>query len=196
MTEQTTMTPALGEFETWANLFTQFKAFSHPSELHGVLCGRLAAGGRLDRKQWREGASEQMGIAPEAAESSEELSTFLDTAYEVTLEALKASDLSFKPLLPEDDYALEERLQALSSWVRGFLEGMAIEASQALGEATGEVRELVEDMVAISQVAAGEEDSEEGEQQFNEIMEYVRVGVLTVFTEFNAPEPPADKTLH
>lgn len=196
MTENETTTPSLGDFESWANLFASYKAFSHPAELHGGLCGRLAAGGRLKTEEWRALACENMGVAPEAVENSEELQTFLDTAYEVTLASLQSSDLSFTPLLPDDDYALDQRLQALSAWVRGFLEGMAVMASRQLGEATGEIRELVEDLVAISQVAEGEGDSEEGEQQFNEITEYVRVGALTVFTEFNAPEPPADKTLH
>lgn len=196
MTDNLTQTPSLGDFETWANLFASYKAFSHPAELHGGLCGRLAAGARMKNEEWRTLACEQMGVAPDAAEQSEELAGFLDTAYEVTLAALQSSDLNFAPLLPDDEYPLDQRLQSLSAWVRGFLEGMAVMASRELGEATGEIRELVEDLVAISQVSESEADSEEGEQQFNEIMEYVRVGALTVFTEFNPPEPPADKTLH
>lgn len=196
MTDNVSQVPALDDFETWANFFASYKAFSHPAELHGGLCGRLAAGGRLKTEEWRTLACEQMGVAPEALEGADELVSFLDTAYEVTLAAMQSSDMSFRPLLPDDEYTLEQRLQALSAWVRGFLEGMAVMASRALGEATGEVREVVEDMVAISQVAQGEDDSEEGEQQFNEIMEYVRVGALTVFTEFNPPVPPAETTVH
>lgn len=196
MTDHVSQAPALDDFETWANFFASYKAFSHPAELHGGLCGRLAAGGRLNTQEWRVLACEQMGIAPEATEGADELTTFLDTAYEVTLAALQSSDMSFRPLLPDDEYTLEQRLQSLSAWVRGFLEGMAVMASRELGEATGEVREVVEDMVAISQVAQGEDDGEEAEQQFNEIMEYVRVGALTVFTEFNAPAPPAETTVH
>ncbi|WP_148864284.1 UPF0149 family protein [Marinobacter fonticola] len=196
MTDHISQAPALDDFETWANFFTSYKAFSHPAELHGGLCGRLAAGGRLKTEEWRSLACEQMGVAPDVAQGSDELATFLDTVYDVTLAAMQSSDLGFRPLLPDDEYTLDQRLQALSAWVRGFLEGMAVMASRELGEATGEVREVVEDMVSISQVAQGEEDSEEGEQQFNEIMEYVRVGALTVFTEFNPPVPPAETTLH
>ena len=39
------------EFERWANVFTAHKAFSHPSELHGALCGRLAAGSRIEEPE-------------------------------------------------------------------------------------------------------------------------------------------------
>jgi uncharacterized protein YgfB (UPF0149 family) len=54
-------------------------------------------------------------------------------------------------------------------------------------------------MVAISQVADQEEEGgEESEQQLLEIVEYVRLGALSVFTEFNPPESASSKqpTLH
>lgn len=50
------------EFERWANVFTAHKAFSHPSELHGVLCGRLAAGSRIDEPEWLNMVCEHMGL--------------------------------------------------------------------------------------------------------------------------------------
>lgn len=183
-------------FEQWANVFTAHKAFSHPSELHGALCGRLAAGGRLERQGWLALVCEHMGLPADAPEESEELVDFMAAAYDQTLALLQASDMSFQPLLPDDDYSLDQRLQGLSSWIRGFLEGMALVAGSALGSAPEEIRELIEDLVAISQVSEGEEDTEEGEQQFTEITEYVRLGALSVFTEYNTPEAPASKTLH
>lgn len=196
MTENTSTSPQ--DFETWANIYATHKAFSHPSELHGALCGRLSAGGRLKPDDWLALVCEQMGVAPESADASSALADFMSEAYDQTLSQLQAlTDLTFSPLLPDDDYALDQRLQALSAWVRGFLEGMAVMASRELGEASGDIRELVEDLVAISQVSESEADSEEGEQQYIEIMEYVRVGTMTVFTEFNPPlQAPKDKTLH
>lgn len=185
-------------FETWANIYAVHKAFSHPSELHGSLCGRLAAGNRIDEEAWLKIACEHMGLPVTAPEDSPELVSFMTEAYDTSLDQLKAADMSFRPLLPDDDYSLDHRLQALSAWVRGFLEGMAMVAGGSLGEAPDEIRELIEDFVAISQVSETEEDSEEGEHQLTEITEYVRLGALAVFTEFNPPEKPAaaEKTLH
>ncbi len=183
-------------FECWANLFTAHKAFSQPSELHGALCGRLAAGGRLANPEWLAMVCEHMGLPGTAAAESAELAAFMTGAYDSTLEGLKAADMSFQPLLPDDDYALEQRLQALSSWIRGFLEGLALQAGAALGTAPSEIRELIEDLVAISQVSDAEDDSEESEHQLLEITEYVRLGALAVFTEYNPPEPPASETVH
>ena len=183
-----TSTSGPESFEQWANLYSVHKAFSHPSELHGSLCGRLAAGARMNPDEWDRVACEHMGLPAGAAEESAELKAFMPAAYDQALTALKASDMSFQPLLPDDYYSLDQRVQALSAWVRGFLEGMASGAGASLGEAPPEIRELIEDMVAISQVSDAEEESEEGEYQLNEITEYVRLGALAVFTEFNPPE--------
>lgn len=188
------------EFERWANVFTAHKAFSHPSELHGVLCGRLAAGSRIEEGEWLAMVCEHMGL-PESALDEEEaggLSVFMNEAYEQTLAFLKSADMSFHPLLPDDDYAIDQRLEALVAWVRGFLEGMALSAGESLGEAPDEIRELIEDMVAISQVSEDQESDPESEQQLLEITEYIRLGALAVFTEYNPPEKPAPQasTLH
>ncbi|MFW5824486.1 MAG: UPF0149 family protein [Marinobacter sp.] len=203
MTDNAEPGSGTGDFENWANLFTRCRAFSHPSELHGGLCGRLAAGARLERSQWLEVVGEHMGIAPQTLASGDnippELSSFMESAYSQTLAQLRSTDMAFQPLLPQDDYAFEQRLQALSSWVRGFLEGMALAAGQRLGEAPEEIRELIEDLVAISQVEDSGEGDEAAEVQLNDITEYVRLGVISVFTEFNPPEqtpPSAGQTLH
>ena len=186
------------EFERWANVFTAHKAFSHPSELHGVLCGRLAAGARINEPEWLTMVCEHMGLPESGADDSEDLAPIMNRAYEQTLEFLKSADMSFHPLLPDDDYAIEQRLEALVSWVRGFLEGMALAAGEFLGQAPDEIRELIEDLVAISQLSDDEDADDESEQQLLEITEYVRLGALAVFTEFNAPEKPASEspTLH
>jgi len=198
MSETDTAAARAAAFERWANVFTAHKAFSHPSELHGVLCGRLAAGSRIDEPEWLAMVCEHMGLADEAVEESDDLAPFMNSAYGKTLKQLQSTDMSFQPLLPDDDYAIEQRLEALVAWVRGFLEGMALAAGASLGQAPDEIRELIEDMVAISQLSEDEESDDESEQQLLEITEYVRLGALAVFTEFNEPEKPAGEspTLH
>lgn len=194
MSETDTSNARAAAFERWANVFTAHKAFSHPSELHGALCGRLAAGSRIERGEWLAMVCEHMGLPPTATDDSDELRAFMMAAYDQTLELMKATDMSFQPLLPDDDYAIDQRLEALTSWVRGFLEGMALAAGESLGEAPDEIRELIEDLVAISQVADDDEPDDESEQQLMEIVEYVRLGALAVFTEFNPPEKPSPST--
>ena len=112
MSETDTSNARAVAFERWANMFTAHKAFSHPSELHGVLCGRLAAGARINEEEWLAMVCEHMGLPQTATDESDELREFMASAYSQTLELLKATDMSFQPLLPDDDYAIEQRLEA------------------------------------------------------------------------------------
>ena len=113
MSETDTSNARAVAFERWANMFTAHKAFSHPSELHGVLCGRLAAGARINEEEWLAMVCEHMGLPQAATDESDELREFMASAYSQTLELLKATDMSFQPLLPDDDYAIEQRLENL-----------------------------------------------------------------------------------
>lgn len=185
-------------FETWANLFSRCRALGHPSELHGGLCGRLATGSRLAPEEWLAVALEQMGLPAETVEDQPELLRFMVEVQTEALSRLKAADLGFQLLLPDDDYSIGQRVESLAAWVQGFLEGMAVTAGARLGEAPDDIRELIEDMVAISQVE-DDTSTEEAEFQLHDLTEYVRLGVLSVFTEFNPPDTPRNaggNTLH
>lgn len=121
MSESDTASAArAAEFERWANVFTAHQAFSHPSELHGLLCGRLATGARIDEAEWLAMVCEHMGLSEQAAEASSDLAPFMNQAYQKTLALLQSADLSFHPLLPDDDYALNQRLEALGRLGPGF----------------------------------------------------------------------------
>ena len=172
MSDTDTSAVQVTPFERWANVFATHKAFSHPSELHGALCGRLAAGARMEEQEWLAMVCEHMGLGEKAMEESEDLAPFMYSAYEQTLQQFQSSDMDFHLLLPDDDYAMDQRLEALVTWVRGFLEGMALAAGESLGQAPDEIRELIEDMVAISQLSEEEEADDESEQQLLEITEY------------------------
>lgn len=104
-----------------------------------------------------------------------------------TLEALSADDMSFAPLLPDDDVLLSERLTALAAWCQSFLAGLAVGLSRRgideLGSLPEEVQEIVQDMVAIAQLDTelAEEDAEaDPETDFMELAEYVKVGTLLI----------------
>jgi len=189
MTSSSSDNPGLTPFEDWANAYTRFQAYGHPSELHGSLCGRLALGGRPAQEEWINLVAEHMGLTPEVVAEANE-SVVLEAPV-TTLMELKANDMDFQLLLPDDDYSLAQRLEALTAWVRGFLEGMAVTAGSKLGEAPEEIRELIEDLISISQASAEVDDSESDEHQLLEVSEYVRLGALAVYTEYNPPETPS-----
>lgn len=186
------------DFDAWTDLHYRHEAINHPSELHGLLSGQLAAGERLSSERWEHLACEHLGCEQLKEDLGEDLPSaraMLHAFYGRTLSSLQSESMDFQLLLPSDQVGLGQRLEALSAWVRGFLEGMARAAGEGLSTAPDDIRELVRDFVAITQVEMDADDSEDSEKELQEISEYVRIGVLNVFAEFNRPAPE-DTTLH
>lgn len=196
--DQERLQETLYDFDLWSDLHTRHGAINHPSELHGLLTGELAAGERLSSERWEALALEHLGcdqLLTDAVEDQPTPRALLHAFYAATLAALQSEDMDFRLLMPPEQAPLNERLEALSNWVRGFLEGMARAAGDALSRADDDIRELIRDFVAISQVEHDADDTEDGDREVEEVSEYVRIGVLNVFAEFNRPEPD-EKTLH
>ena len=108
-----------------------------------------------------------------------------------SLEAFTAEDLSFAPLLPDDDALMEERLSALAHWCQSFLTGLAAGLSrrgiQSLKALPDEAQEIIQDFAAIAQLETelADDEPEEGEASFVELEEYVKVGALLVTSLIN-----------
>ncbi len=188
----------LFDFDLWSDLHSRHSAINHPSELHGLLTGELAAGERLSSERWEDLALEHLGcdqILEQMGDDQPTPRALLHGFYATTLAALQSDNMDFRLLMPAESSPLGQRLEALGTWVRGFLEGMARAAGDALSRAPDDIRELMQDFVAITQVEVDADDSEDGEREFEEITEYVRIGVLNIFAEFNRPEPD-ERTLH
>lgn len=105
----------------------------------------------------------------------------------------------FWMLLPDDTAPVAERTEALAAWCRGFLLGLLgpRDNQQAADEGaafTGDGKELIEDLLAISEVeqpgigaAASQQDGEEDEWALFEIQEYVQTAAQ-FFYEVTAPK--------
>lgn len=180
------------DFEWLANVYNQNSAINHPSELHGIIVGELAGNLKRQGDSWLEITLDHMGVDELNLERQPNLEKELVAFYEKVLEGIDADSSSFNMLLPDDSYALPERIDALAVWVSGFLEGLAMAQSNALGSVDDELREILQDLVEISQLDSRVEVSETGEKEFFEVCEYVRIGVLNLYAEFNEVYDDAD----
>jgi uncharacterized protein len=142
-------------------------------DLHGTVCGVAAGSGA--------GASLQAlyGLLGDDLVSETAVGDFVDAA----VAALDADDFTFAPLLPEDDAALDARLDALGGWcasfLTGFAAGLAGRGISSLDDCPDEVRELVRDLSAIAQIEA-DSPGESAEHDLLELEEFVKVGVLLI----------------
>jgi uncharacterized protein YgfB (UPF0149 family) len=147
------------------------------AEAHGCLCGALCASNDYTFARWFEELADDAEVPAAESNSAKEL---MQTVYTETMRALRGGDMEFSPLLPEDDAPLAKRAEALAQWCQGFLYGFGSAAGQQR-KLPAEVDEVVRDLTQIARASAGEsEPTEEDEEDYFEIIEYVRVGVQSV----------------
>ena len=189
------------DFDWLANIYTMHSAINHPSELHGILLGHLAGAKPFDRAAWLNEVIEHMEVdgldSTRQANIEDDLFNFCDSSQK----DIEKDSSNLQLLLPDDDYPLHERMESLVMWVRGFLEGLAISVGKKLVEVDGDLQEMIRDFVEITQMDSRATSDESNERDFFEVCEYVRIGVLNLYAEFNAPPPsasndPEDPTLH
>ena len=191
-------TPAPVDFNQMADLFLQQSALHSPSELHGYLCGQLAAGARLSLEAWFQTAAQQIGLEDQPTAA---LKAGLASLYQITLEQLEQSGFELQPLIPDEDSPLEQRAEALGLWCHGFLCGYALangKPEEQLGE---DARDGLRDLSQIAQIAVDESGEDDNEADFMEVFEYVRMVALLVFSECNRAlagdsQLPPDTALH
>jgi len=162
------------------------------SELHGSLCGFLAAGGKLGK--WS--VLNALHLEAGSDSVSERDQSLLDQLASQSEQELADPELGFEPLLPADDRPLSERADALVDWCRGFLGGFGLGGPDAHKRLSEEGQEILGDLsnIAASTLDFGSED--EDEDALIEVHEFVRMGAMLVFTECHTPHSPASGTLH
>ena len=167
---------------------TQAGSVQTPGETHGTLTGMLCINNE---------------VSPAAAVddvASEQLGQALDALREMTLEGLFDPDLSFRPLLPDDDTVdLDTRVAALARWCGGFLYGLSFFGDFNPAHLSAEVREVLNDLSELSKAElTAEEDGDSAEGDYAELVEYVRVAVQMIFLECQPKRkgPQTRETLH
>jgi uncharacterized protein len=155
---------------TLSAALTQARVGAGASDLHGSICGFLCGGGS-DKDDW---LSALPVSADELRASGRKL---LEALLGYCRFQLDDTQMSFHPLLPDDEQPLARRAAALAEWCQGFLGGLGVAAPAASLE--GEAAEIVADLAGIAATrfdfeAAGEEE----ETAYVELIEYVRMAAL------------------
>lgn len=162
---------------------TSFSDFS-PAELHGEMCGAIAADGKLRQEQWAQQWIDEH--LPKGNHSA--LSAHLVALLEDAAQSLASESFDFELKLPEDDLPVVERAQALASWCAGFLSGVGEGLTQAK-KLPADIKEVFVDLERIARTNFSEEEAgDDAEADLTELTEYVRVGALLVFEHLRGPD--------
>lgn len=150
------------------------------AEAHGTLCGLLCAGAAEALRRWLESLQD----AGPAIFGDPELSAWHAHA----AGALADIGLGFGPLLPDATVPLRLRTAALADWCGGLLGGVGLAGGSTRQPLHPEAVEIPHDLGAISQASfPAVRASEADEQDYAELVEFVRVAVMLLREHLRRP---------
>jgi uncharacterized protein len=157
-----------------------------PAEVHGCLVGLLAAGHNTDPGAGLAALNQALDL-----DLHGDLADEVMQLYTLSAEALGEDMFDFCPLLPDDSHELAVRTQCLAHWCQGFLAGFARSiATSGTGAETlpGDSTEILRDFAALAQADADtyQEDDDDAELAYVELVEYMRVAAVNIFLDSRA----------
>jgi len=193
------MTSILPEHAQLSQVLQQQQAGADAAEFHGQLCGLLAVDSQLSLTDWL------ATVLPGVVVAS--LPTNVQTVFQALLEnsrnGLRDESFGFQLVLPDDDTDLAVRVEALGHWCQGFLLGVSSAGISDPKVLPGDLPEILDDFLGISQAESYElADEEEDEAAYTELMEYVRISAqlfceeLRVQSTSSPPTKPTGGQLH
>lgn len=158
---------------------------SELAECHGVCCGLLCR---------RDNASLDafMGLL-DMLELVKDPGTALKMSLDELLVSSKAQladeGMGVALWLPSDRETLEDRTMALSHWCIGFLAGLGASGEDGLKSLSDDSNEALKDLQKISSADVSDTtESEDDENAYAEIVEYIRIAVLMIREDLRGPD--------
>lgn len=154
------------------------------AETHGLLTGMLSITKSTKPETWRNTLLENLDCETPTKTQWD----ILNATSEQILQDFTSSDFTFNLLLPKDNLPLNDRLDALCLWCRGYLSGLGLVGITKEDLANDTVKELVSDISQIAHVGIETDASEEDEHNYMELVEYVRVAAQNIQVELKSTE--------
>ena len=151
----------------WNQNFSEIEEISSPSELHGLLTGIVCVTEAPTRDEWL-----QILSTLDVPKLIDEALIMLTGEAEDVSRALSEDELDYLPMLPDDEHALADGVQALADWCAGVVLGFGL----ASGHIRPDEKEPIENLQYVASVEFDESDNdEEGEESYLELYEFVRL---------------------
>ena len=180
------------DFDLIADVFVTESITASPAELHGQLCGYLASGVTLPLEDWLTMVAEFCDIEGWKEDASRAVIIELYTA---TLTLLQNGEFALVPSIADEDAELCERGVTLSQWAHGFLAGYGLSGQKK--DLSDETKQILRDFANISGMQAemrALEDNNDNEADLTELVEYVRLSAIMLYTEHHDINPDVDHT--
>jgi len=173
-------------------------------QAHGLLCSRLSLADAQGASRW---IAQVLAEANSDAERRAECAEMLDALCASTWQQLVERMSEFDLLLADDEDPAAVRTEVMAQWCEGFLHGLVAEKhSEELKKRLTEepLADIIKDMLEITRATVGEEaDDENFDNDFAELVEYLRVAVQLMYEELaefrkleDSGQPDGSEMLH
>ncbi len=167
-------------FDDFYHLLTQAEVVTSPAEIHGMLCGFICVGPKLNGGFLIDILLRRLDTRPRFMLGSQGAVVGLYDAACRQLSGLQ----SFQLLLPDERHELEERAEALSRWCEGFLYGLGLGGS-SIEEETPDI--IHEALYCIAEIAKLEishlEVTELDGLAYDEAIEFITHAIPLIYEE-------------
>ncbi|MBP6918457.1 MAG: UPF0149 family protein [Legionellaceae bacterium] len=162
------------------------------SELHGVLCGYLAADGQRAGESYLRAL-----LAQRESNDTRQATLALFDVFSISQQQLSQLGFEFELMLPNDDAALSTRAQAFSEWCEGFTQGLTVTGVNFDKLQNEEAQEAIQHITEFAQLDyAALRVNEEDERALLEVIEYTRMAVLSIHADMQAQHNSGTSTQH
>lgn len=194
------------EFQQINEALAPFPELESPAFIQGMLIGLLCGDNDIEEAVWIKKLIEEAQIKS----VKESFLKALDEMFQETNKGLNGSGFELAFCLPDDGESMVFRAAMLGQLCEGVLYGLGLVGAlnESEKDLPANVRELVDDLgqiarIDVSGLADDKEITEAEESDFMELIEFVKVGVLTINEELNPTQAPPimeshheDETLH
>ncbi len=169
---------------------TQGDGPASTAELQGALCGLLCLNPQANRVTWYKSLFEDV-------DPSEEEILDLTALFDQTVQSLNSLDFDLQLDLPDDNAPLSSRISAMSDWCQGLIFGLGASGLTDDTELSTDCKEYIADIINISQINDNDlEDSDDDEANFEELVEYLRMGLFLIYGELQPQDATNDSIEH
>lgn len=181
------------DFEQVNEALEPFAELESPAFIQGMLIGLLCGDNDLQEAVWIKKLIEEAQIKS----VKESFLKTLDMVFQETNKGLNGSGFELEFCIPDDSEPLVFRAAMLGQLCEGVLYGLGLVGAlnEAENKIPANVRELVEDLgqiatIDVSSLNKDDKVTDEEESDFMELVEFVKVGILTINEELNPTQAP------
>jgi uncharacterized protein len=178
------------DYKELNNLLRMLQSDACAADFHGFLCGHICVNDFPTSGIWKD----YLDIMSDDEVLMSDCHENINALVRQTIKLFESSEFDFQLLLPDDNTPIAERVSALGEWCHGFLNGFAMGKGIAQTLEDENNRELIENFTRICQLEVSDKSDESDEKALFELVEYVRMGAIFIYSQSNLYMPGVSGT--